>query len=206
MRLQHRKLDQATKALMLQVLTIHALPPYSHFCVGRMAENIKSELLRWAKPIFETMEAGSLTEFPFSSPEQPISVDGHCHKDSARTGIWANGAQIPQPVHGSKPRASKNSSMVKLPCNLQKTTANHREYAYQPAEELAVSIPAQPTNMWLMGNAYFMSEQMAFLQAICISTEGNKLPVIKLLSIRNWVFSHKTIFPVLCTRKSLQLV
>lgn len=53
-----------------------------------------------------------------------------------------------------------------------------------------------------MGNAYFMSEQMAFLQAICISIEGNKLPVTKLLSIRNWVFSDKPIFPVLCTRKS----
>lgn len=52
-----------------------------------------------------------------------------------------------------------------------------------------VSIPTQSANMWLMGNAYFMAEQMVLLQPISISIQGNRLLVTKAPAIGKRVLS-----------------
>lgn len=115
-------LDRATRASMLQGLTIHLPwdPPQGHFCVQRMTEGVKSELLRWTNSISEAMAARSAAKFHAPNPKQCSSADGHHYKDW----VWANGAPEPQPGHGSKPRTSQNSSLVRLPGEPQQTTGN----------------------------------------------------------------------------------
>ena len=92
----------------------------------------------------------------------------------------------PLPRLGAKPGLTELCHML-VPV---RPMAKHRESVYQPAEKLVVvSAPMQSTNMWLMGNAYFMSEQMAFLQLVSISIQENGLLVTKAPAITNMVFS-----------------
>lgn len=106
---------------------------------------------------------------------------------STRTGISARGAHRTSAWRWEQTWDFAELLHIQAP---GRAMAKHGEWVYQPAEGSAVvSVPTQSTKMWLMGNAYFMSEQMAFLQPICISIQGNRLLVTKAPAIRNRVFS-----------------
>lgn len=122
-----------------------------------------------------------------SFPPQTPSSSTLLMDTSTRTGVSASRA------HRTSARWWEQTQDFAELLHIQapgRAMAKRRECVYQPAEEsAAVSVPTQSTNMWLMGNAYFMSEQMAFLQSICISIQGNRLLVTKASAIRNRVFS-----------------
>lgn len=120
-------------------------------------------VLRWTKLIFEAIAAESTKVSPsrhwvvLHGWWRPLQ--GLVYQQSELT--------TPLPSAGSKARPSHSSCTLWLlwdPCH---TTGN------QPAEESAV--PTQSTNMWLVRNAYFMSEQMAFLWPICHKYTGNRI-------------------------------
>lgn len=145
-----------------------------------MPWDVQPEQLRWTKFILEAIAAKSTTVSPSRHWAALLSwwtpLQGLVPQLSELT--------TPLPSAGSKARASQGSSTLWLLWDPWHSTGN------QPAEESAVvSVPTQSTNMWLMRNAYFMSEQMAFLRTICISIQENGLLVTKEPSITNRVFS-----------------
>lgn len=103
---------------------------------------------------------------------------------STRTGAPTIRAHHTSPSAGSKSRSSQSSCTSWLLWDLWHSAGN------QPAEEAAVvSVPTQSTDKWLMGNACFMLEQMAFLWPVCVSIQENRLLVTKAPYITNRVFS-----------------
>lgn len=152
---------------MLQGSTSHPLPPQGLFRVQRVYRytwNVQSEQFRWTKLIFEAIAAKSTKVFP-SRHWAALLMD-----TSTRTGAPTIRAHHTSPSAGSKARSSQSSCTSWLLWDPWHSAGN------QPAEEAAVvSVPAQSTDKWLMGNACFMLEQMAFLWPVCVKYTGTQI-------------------------------